>query len=107
MSLFEAHITIEPVFVDRLDQFKALAQSYNFKVAHLLMVKDRKPTEQRSDRDSFCTGHFKDYYQALEQTRNLAVLLTHNGFKVWRYKIESVLLDVRFNDASKELEDVP
>ena len=96
MSYFESHITIEPVSGDRLDLFLLTAKSYNFKVAGLLMVKDRAATEERSNKDSFCTGHGKDFLLLLSETRGLVGALESQGLKVWRYKIESVIVDVHF-----------
>lgn len=93
--VFESHITIEPVQNERYAEFEKLCAPFNFKVAHFLMMKDRRWTEERSNRDSFCTGHSNSYQELLEKTETLAALLHHNGFKVWRFKIEQTLLDVR------------
>jgi hypothetical protein len=95
ISYYESHITIEPVGGNRLAEFERLALLMRFKVAKLLMVKDRNGSEQRSNRDSFCTGHSKDYWSLLARTEQLHDLLKDAGFKVWRYKIEGCLLDVK------------
>ncbi len=54
---FECHITIEPVFEERLDQLKMICQFFNFKVADLLMQKRSSDTKKRSKNDTFITGH--------------------------------------------------
>ncbi len=92
---FEAHITVEPVEGDRLDEFKLIAANYEFKVADLVMVKDRYITNERSSRDSFCTGWGNDFESLRIQVVILVDRLKTKGFKVWRYKIEQTLLDVR------------
>lgn len=90
---FESHITIEPVFGHRFDSFQMCCAEFNFKVATLLMQKNRTETEQRSNKDSFCTGHSKTYDDIHERMMGLVHYLTENGFEVWRYKIEAILLD--------------
>lgn len=56
---YEAHITIEPVFGQRFDEFESLCRSYGFRLAELLLMKSRQETPMRSNKDSFCTGHIK------------------------------------------------
>lgn len=95
---YEAHVTVEPVFEERLEQFKATCRQHKFHVATLLMQKRKEDTEERSKNDSFCTGRGVSYSEL--QTRMFALMtaLKAEGFKVWRYKIESTLLDSRYND---------
>lgn len=38
---YECHITIEPLFEDRLDQLRLICSHFKFKVADLLMQKKR------------------------------------------------------------------
>lgn len=92
---YEAHVTIEPVEGERFDLFERIANHLQFKPAHLLMMKDRKATDQRSNLDSFCTGHDQNVDFLKTRTLTLVALLKQNGFHVWRYKIEQTLLDVR------------
>lgn len=92
---YESHITIEPVFGTRLDAFKCLSSIENFKVAKLLMQKDREATESRSDKDSFCTGHALSFDVLSDRMKALVQRLRDAGFAVWRYKIEAVLVDER------------
>ncbi len=98
---FEAHVTIEPVFDERFDCFEALCKAVNFKPAHLLMQKSRAMTAIRSDKDTFCTGHDVNYDFLLTRLLGLVAALKAEGFGVWRYKIEGILLDVRLPELMK------
>jgi len=91
---YEAHVTIEPVFGERFDLFEQCATVYKFRPAELLLMKQRESTPIRSNKDSFCTGHSKTYIDLLERTESLVADLKSNGFDVWRYKIEGIVLDV-------------
>ena len=95
---YEAHVTIEPVFDDRRDFAASVANRHNFKLAHLLMKKRSKATEQRSDKDTFMTGHSKNLHDIKARTEALVRELQAHGFKVWRYKIEDTILDSRNKD---------
>lgn len=97
MRYFECHITIEPIFGKELEEFKEICKPFNFKVANLLMQKDREATPERSDKDTFCTGHDKDYDNIHKRMMGLVKATQAAKFKVWRYKIEDVLLDVKLN----------
>lgn len=94
--IYEAHITIEPVEGDKFDLFESLCSAYKFKPAHLVMMKLRQVTDTRSNRDSFCTGHSSDFEDLKFRTEQLVELLKRVGLKVWRYKVEQTLLDIRF-----------
>lgn len=94
----EAHVTIEPVFDERRAEAAEIAKLYNFKLAHLLMKKEREATEERSDRDTFMTGHGKFESEIIERTQNLVKHLKQEGFKVWRYKVEDTILDSKLED---------
>jgi hypothetical protein len=91
----EAHVTIEPVFGEDREFAAWIAANHGFKLAHLLMQKERKATAERSDRDTFMTGHSKFCDDITERTKALVMDLQNNGFKVWRYKIENTMLDSR------------
>lgn len=95
---YEAHITIEPVFDNNRDFAADIANQYNFKLAHLLMKKRSADTEERSDKDTFMTGHSKNLTDISERTKALVTHLKAEGFKVWRYKIEDTLVDSRTDD---------
>ncbi len=92
---FEAHLTVEPVEGERLELFIEIAKMYKFRVADLVMVKDRRVTEERSNRDSFCTGWGDDVDSIMTDVLNLKAALVINGFKVWRWKIEETIEDWR------------
>ena len=100
MSLYyECHVTIEPIFDDLLDQAKQLALDNNFKIANLLMQKRKEDTPERSIYDTFMTGHSQNYEQLEHRMISLIADLHKNNFKVWRYKIESIIIDSRINDS--------
>jgi hypothetical protein len=99
MPYFECHITIEPVFEERLVLFKRLCASQDFRVAELLMQKRKSDTPERSKYDTFCTGHSATYEDLKTRMLNLLVLLRASNFEIWRYKIEDCVLDSR-EDAS-------
>lgn len=93
VKYYESHITIEPVFDDKLEKFKEICTKQNFRVAKLLMQKDRNETATRSNKDSFCTGHSKDYNDILLRMNKICAELKECKYEVWRYKIEAVILD--------------
>lgn len=91
----EAHITLSPLTEREHLIADELASAFGFRLAKLLMVKDRAVTEERSNRDTFMTGHGKTRADLLARTAGLIDELKKTGFKVWRYKIEDTLLDSR------------
>lgn len=92
---YEAHITIEPVFDGRLDSFKWHCGKFEFRVADLLIKKRQEDKPERSQYDTFATGRSKDYTDLKTRMMGLVDLLEVNDYKVWRYKIEATLIDVR------------
>lgn len=94
----EAHVTIEPVFDDRLEEAKEIARLYKFKVADLLMKKRKTDSEVRSMHDTFMTGHSKNYEDIVDRVANLVQHLKNTGFQVWRAKIEDTLMDTKLED---------
>lgn len=101
---YEAHVTVEPVFEDRLELFKVICHDYKFRVANLLMQKRAQDTEERSKNDSFCTGRGISYTDTKKRMLALVARLEKEGFKVWRYKIESTLMDSRYDDSDHPLD---
>jgi hypothetical protein len=100
MSLYyESHVTIEPVFDERLKQLKAECLAYGFRVADLLMKKRSADKAERSKHDTFCTGRDKEYQPLLDRTLALVTRLQALDFKVWRYKIEDALVDSKIDDS--------
>lgn len=100
MSLyFESHITIEPVFDERLEDFKKHCAVYKYKVADLLMKKKADGPEEKSTNDSFCTARDKDFDQMKSRMLSLLALLKQEGYRILRFKIEDVVLDSRKDDS--------
>ncbi len=95
---YESHVTIEPVFDERLALFIMLCRGQKFHVADLLMKKRAKDELVRSSLDSFCTSRSNDYKDIALRTKFLVDRLKEEGFKVYRYKIESTLVDSRYDD---------
>lgn len=93
---FEAHITIEPVFDQDLEQVRVIAGRYEFRVADLLMKKRKQDTAERSQYDTFCTTRSKLFEDIERRTKGCQEALEQAGFKVWRVKIENTLFDKRF-----------
>lgn len=100
---FESHVTVEPVFDERLTQLTEICKEFHFHVADLLLKKRASDTEQRSQSDSFCTARSKDYGELEVRMRNLISRLKTEGYQIWRYKIEDALLDSRYEDTLKLL----
>lgn len=90
----ESHITISPVFDDERERCRKIATAYGFKLAHLVMLKDQGPLLP-SQRDTFMTAHGKNIDELAARTRDLVHALADANFKVWRYKIESCVIDSR------------
>lgn len=99
MLYFESHITIEPVFDDRLELASKIAENHKFRIASLLMQKRKDDFPERSKHDTFMTGRNVNYDTLKENMSNLIVELKNNNFVVWRYKIEDVKLDSNFSDS--------
>lgn len=90
----EAHVTISPVIEETARAFiKDLVKPYGFKLAYLVMLKGN--SAEPSKRDTFMTGHGKDIDDLAERTRAVVMTLDAHGFRVWRYKIESCVIDSR------------
>lgn len=97
---FESHITVEPVFDERLEELKKIAAKYEFRIAELLMKKRASDSEFRSRYDTFCTGNSKDYKQLEHRMYAFEDEAQAKGFQIWRHKIENTLLDERFPHAT-------
>jgi hypothetical protein len=92
---YESHITISPEFDEKLEELKGIVKLFNFRVADLLFAKRACDTPERSRFDTFCTARNKSYDEIRVNTLGCVEALGRKGFKVWRYKIEDTLLDVR------------
>lgn len=104
MSLYyESHITIEPVFGDDLVRLTSLCDQFGFRIAELLMQKRREDTPERSKYDTFCSSRSVDLNVLRERMFGLVECCKSSGFKVWRYKIEDVILDSKVDDSLSPL----
>lgn len=96
---FECHVTIEPVFGERLKLAQDLSRNHKFKVAELLMKKrDSHDEFEPSDYDTFTTGHSKYYSDIRDRMIALIENLKNNEFKILRYKIEDTVCDSKRSD---------
>lgn len=95
---FEAQVTIEPVFDEAREQADLLAQKHGFKLAKLLLKKREIDTAERSSFDTFMTSHGLEKGELLVRMQALIIELKRARFKVWRYKLEDVLIDSRKAD---------
>jgi hypothetical protein len=91
--MFECHLTTEPVFDERLEELKHLcAESpVPFKVAKLYMQH-----HELSRKDTFMTAHHEQRYVLQTAMCELIHKLKTAGFKIWRYKIEEILVDSKY-----------
>lgn len=96
---YEAHVTIEPVFGKRLEEFKRICSTFQFHVATLLMQKRKTATPARSTNDAFCTGRSISRSDIEDRMFGLVRALKNAGFEVWRWKTESTLTDSRYDDS--------
>lgn len=97
---YECHVTVEPVFEERLETLKQIASEYGFRVADLLMKRRKLDTEMRSSKDSFCTARDIDFSVLKLAMVRFVQRLKDENFQVWRQKIEAVLIDERTKPAS-------
>lgn len=95
VKYYECHITLDPVDPNddaKMAHLRDTAARYGFRVAKLLMVKERVPNPE----DSFMTARNTTYlgmkrYMDLQHQE-----LEAEGFNVRRKKIEAVVYDERF-----------
>ena len=100
---YECHITIDPVFEERREEVKTLAEPYGFKLADLIMLKTPHGEPMHSQKDTFMTGHGKIYEHLFGKTRDLVLALRAHNFTVRRVKIEDTVMDTRIEDTDKLL----
>lgn len=96
--MYECHVTINPVFGKDLEVVEIIAKTHNFKVANLLMQRRHNETPERSKNDTFMTAHDADYTSMKEKLFNIVKNLNSHGYKVWRYKIEEIVVDSKHED---------
>lgn len=85
---YECHITIAPVFEERLQHLTEISAPLRFKPAKLFMQKG-----DPSNLDTFVTGHDTEVGELECRMVHLIGALIEEGYQVYRYKIEAVLLD--------------
>jgi UDP-2,3-diacylglucosamine pyrophosphatase LpxH len=103
--MYECHVTIEPVFTKtRMDELGVICYKHGFMIAKLFMQKREEDTLERSKYDTFVTGHRHDFEQMKLRMTELIEECKASGFKVWRYKIEEIVLDSRKSDELELLE---
>ncbi len=93
--MYECHITIEPVFGDKLEEAKVLGLQWGFRPAKLLLQRRKEDTEERSKNDTFLTSHDERYDNLRDRMIGMCRSLNAADYKVWRYKIEYIMLDSR------------
>ena len=104
MSLYyESHVTVEPVFDTRLEQLKFICELHGFRVADLLMQKRPEDTPERSRFDTFCSSRSVDPAVLTQRMYDLCRACASAGFRVWRYKIENVIVDSKVDDSALRL----
>ena len=104
---YEAHVTIEPVFDDERERAAVIAQKHGFKLAKLLMQKRATDAPERSKHDTFMTSHSVYLEDISSRTRSIVNDLMTSGFKVWRYKIEDILVDSKLSDSFSLFDNQP
>lgn len=95
---YEAHVTIEPVFSNRLSELKTIAKDFGFRVAELVMKKTADETGTAARDDTFCSSRSNNYDDIITRTFEFCDVIQKNDFKVFRYKIEDTLLDSKICD---------
>jgi hypothetical protein len=95
---YECHITVEPVFEETREELSTIAKPFGFRLAELLMQKNREHDPIRSTYDTFMTAHSKNYEDIFQRMKNCVAAIEAEGFKVWRYKIEDTLFDTKHGD---------
>ena len=99
---YESHITIEPVFGEELELVKKIGKENLFRTADLMIKKRKEDTPQRSQFDTFLTGRSSDYEDLHKRMLECVGALQFLEFKVWRYKIEAALIDVKLKEHEKQ-----
>lgn len=91
---YEAHVTIKPLkYPQDYVDLESLCRKNAFRPAKLLMQKDGRLEE--NDKDMFCSARSQERQDILDRTLAFVQDLMDFGFAVYRYKIESTLVDSR------------
>ena len=97
MNKFEAHVTVEPLQGQLKEHFDRVCQCNGFKPANLVMIKE-DGSSTPSNQDTFCTARGNSVSELKQLIYSLAGDLDNLRIKIWRYKIESIIIDSKFND---------
>lgn len=84
---------MDPQVGDKLTYLKQLCDTYKFKLVDLILLKDRS----LHDEDSFVTGRNFDKDKLDARSRLFMLALKNANITVRRYKIESAILDERYD----------
>lgn len=96
---YESHVTVEPIFDEqKLAVFQDICRAYKFRIAELLMQKRAEDKPERSKYDTFCSSRNCDGFDLQRNMLELVKSCQALGIKVWRYKIEDVILDSKIDD---------
>ena len=95
---YECHITIEPVIGDRLKELQEAVKEYTFKVASLVMLKENGIDSSVPRKDCFMSAKNVDYNVLYENMILMLDYLKSNSYKIYRYKIENILMDSKIHD---------
>lgn len=88
VKYYECHLNIEPQ--DDREPLEAIAFSGGFRLAKFAMHKGR------DEPDSFMTGRSQDQQALYKSARKIKREVEAIGVRVYRLKIEAVILDERF-----------
>lgn len=99
---FESHITIEPVFGTERERVTLMVQRFGFKLAKLIMRKEKSDLLTPHVDDTFMTAHGESLEDIQVRTAQcVATLRMEASVEVRRYKIEEAIIDSRFEDFMK------
>lgn len=97
LTMYECHVTIEPVLnEEKLKELREICHVWGFKVADLFMRRRENDTEERSKNDTFMTGHDSDFICLQNKMIYLIDAVKAAKHKVWRYKIENIIIDSKY-----------
>lgn len=86
---FEAHITIEPVYGERLNKLEDICDQLGWRISKFLTYTNI------DEPNAFISYRLDDMADIYENTISMYWALINNAFVVKRYKIEDILLDVK------------
>jgi len=93
--MYECHVTIDPHEGDIREAVEIIAANFGFKVANLVMIRNRVVTEERSNKDLFISSK-SEYLPELElRMHKLISILSSIKIEIWRYKLEHIIIDMK------------